>query len=91
MTALRPERASGAGRDGPEAYDAAGGPYSPAPYDTRGSAAPYDTRGSAAPYAGHPHARWGPSRPSPDPSPRQAPPVDDETVALRIPDPPPVA
>ncbi|MEU6481621.1 class E sortase [Streptomyces sp. NPDC047017] len=41
MTALRPERESGAGRHGTGAQDASGQPYAPAPYDPQGSAAPY--------------------------------------------------
>ncbi|MEV7125082.1 class E sortase [Streptomyces sp. NPDC093260] len=123
MTALRPERESGADRYGTEAYDAAGEPYVPAPYDPRGSAAPhapggsagpYDARGSAAPYGRH-AARPAPApvpRPAPAPGPmpgpapapgpaprrspgRPAPPsasvADDETMALRVPEPPSAA
>ncbi|MFI1164923.1 class E sortase [Streptomyces sp. NPDC020801] len=61
MTALRPERESGADWYGTGAYDASEEPYASVPYDTRGSAAQYLS------------------------------PADDETMALRIPDPPPAA
>ncbi|GAB1328662.1 class E sortase [Streptomyces sennicomposti] len=149
MTALRPERESGADRYGTEAYDAAGEPYVPAPYDPHGSAArydrrgpagpqaprgtaaphapggsagPYDARGSAAPYGRHaarpapaPAPRPAPApgpmpgpvpgpmpgpAPAPGPAPRRspgrpAPPrasvADDETMALRVPEPPSAA
>ncbi|MFD7991644.1 class E sortase [Streptomyces mexicanus] len=50
MTALRPERESGADRYGTGAYDASWEPSASAPYDAPGSAAPYGTPGSAAPY-----------------------------------------
>ncbi|GAA2880507.1 class E sortase [Streptomyces mexicanus] len=50
MTALRPERESGADRHGTGAYDASWEPSASAPYDAPGSAAPYGTPGSAAPY-----------------------------------------
>ncbi|MFQ6146253.1 class E sortase [Streptomyces seoulensis] len=77
MTALRPERESGADRYGTGAYDAAGGPYAPAPHDPHGSAAP--------------HARHAARPPSGDLSPHAPAAVDEETMALRIPGPPPVA
>ncbi|MFB7596312.1 class E sortase [Streptomyces sp. NPDC056160] len=48
MTALRPERESGADRYGTEAYAVSGDPYAVAPYDSYGSVAPYGTGGPPA-------------------------------------------
>ncbi|MFF8591740.1 class E sortase [Streptomyces sp. NPDC015220] len=114
MTALRPERESGADWYGTEAYDAAGEPYAPAPYDPHGSAAHdgtpgpahYDSHGAhgSAAQAGAPgpahydpygSAAYRSERPAPrgpgTRRPRHPAPADDETMALRVPDPPPAA
>ncbi|MEU7054582.1 class E sortase [Streptomyces sp. NPDC046197] len=79
MTALRPERESGADWYGSEGYDASPQPYAAVPYDTRVSGTPYDTYASEAAYV--------PPVSAATPAPPAAPvaPVDDETVALRLP------
>ncbi|MCX4882119.1 MULTISPECIES: class E sortase [unclassified Streptomyces] len=87
MTALRPERESGASY-GQEPYEASGAFEASGPYEEWG-AGPAGQHGAYAaqeqPYASPAQEPYVP----PAETQQFLPPIDDETVALRIPDPPP--
>ncbi|MFI1533794.1 class E sortase [Streptomyces anandii] len=91
MTALRPERESGAEWYGTGAYDASQEPYASAPYDPRGSAAQYASPGRPPAYQPPGYAPPGPfpgyDSPGAPAGPPAPAPADDETMALRLPEP----
>ncbi|GHD85234.1 class E sortase [Streptomyces naganishii] len=94
MTALRPERESGADWYGTGGHDASREPYASAPYDPRGSAARYASPGTPPGYAspgtppGYAYPGPAPGPAGPHPGASAPPPADEETMALRLPEPP---